>query len=248
MVNTIMRLQELLNEYYDLNPVSDIAFLPIDDPDEELGSGYFSHVNAIKDNPHDVTKTSYYGPSDEEDFDSYERNQGEDADGYVVFLRALANDRHMQDNIHFPQVRKVAIDENDRIHAEIEKLETLESLSLREIYTMFQRYYPDDPSLESFRQNLRASRKRNRRGRSRLRRLPDQLSSRIAVDAMDKQGRSKSYELNTAIRWIGVLGQQERFNIDIHSNNLMARRTPYGIIPVINDPLGMARSDWPGWN
>ena len=36
MVNTIMRLQELLNEYYDLYPVSHIAFLPIDDPDAEL--------------------------------------------------------------------------------------------------------------------------------------------------------------------------------------------------------------------
>lgn len=185
-----------------------------------LGAGYFSSVYAHDDNPHDVMK-----------FPRKEYNKG-DVDGFRIFMSALAADKEMQSNPYFPRFRMIRKFEKGKEHsytARMERLFPLESLEVEDLYSILERIYSDEfakevldrsntPQLYFFKQVAKTVGHTVEKGWD-LEKVTDPLFEQAAD-------------------WIHELGLREGFYVDLHFNNMMVRRTPYGSQLVLSDPLG----------
>lgn len=240
-----MRLFELLNEY-EMPPIKTVKREPTyfydyskedyamdQAPDERsgtdrikkdpklktLGAGYFSSVYAHDDNPHDVMK-----------FPRKEASKS-DTDGFRIFISALAKDKEMQSNPYFPRFRMIRKFEHGDEHsytARMERLFPLEDLEMEDLYSIVERIYDDELATYLY---DRAS-------------LPHLFYKQLAK-AVSNTVESKWHVENItdahfaeATDWIHDLAEREGFYVDLHFNNMMVRRTPYGSQLVLSDPLG----------
>jgi hypothetical protein len=240
-----MRLFELLQEY-EMPPVKTVSREPIyyydyskedfamdQAPGERsgtdrikknpkvktLGAGYFSSVYAHDDNPHDVMK-----------FPRKEFNKT-DTDGFRVFISALAEDKEMQSNPYFPRFRMIRKFEKGDEHsytARMERLFPLDSLETEDLYSIIERIYDDETAAYLY-------------DRASLPHLYFKQVATIVSNTVEKGWHLEKVSdplFTEAADWLYELGQKEGFYIDLHFNNMMVRRTPYGSQLVISDPLG----------
>ena len=213
-----------------------------DSKTQRLGGGRYSVAVQNPDNPHDVVKmskssTGYMG--------RIEQN-----DGYIVFANALAKDKDMQDNIHMPKIRtyKVTAD-NQRYQARLETLEPIQKASARELYEAIRRYFPYDSLFAEDQSKIDWIKKQLQKANSikagstiantDLHRWVQMRLKGMFVEFINSipAQPSASNELNNAYNWIVELGRETGFYIDLHDDNIMLRRGPYGIVPVLNDPF-----------
>jgi len=176
----------------------------------ELGRGNFSKVEPDSD-PHMVTKRSIkpMGPS-----------HNLKADGFNQYVRMLsAND--VMDNIHFPKVYKAntSTDKNNdhRNTFTVERLESLTSISSEEFQGLVERCF-NRPVSDI-----------------------DVMAERISESCESEYERKMYIKMETLFEACEImqrLSQESDFGLDLHSDNLMVRRTPMGLQIVISDPFG----------
>lgn len=173
-----------------------------------IASGDNSNVTNDRSDPHMVRK--------------YNKNPMDDAaDGFEAFINYLI-DHDLMDNIHFPQVYEVKhLDDTTGTHVnkfQIEKLIKLESLSREELVALTNSHFnPELVTADPFFIATTVSDAVT---------YPAQLNMKVKMES-----------LKEALQIISDIRKEERRHLDIHANNLMVRRTPYGPQLVIADPF-----------
>jgi hypothetical protein len=218
LLNSSMRLSEILREYdidYKRVPVKK-APTAGDRPDmKSLGQGYFSDVYAPAGAPHDVVKINY---------------QVDVKDGYHAFVKALIDNERARDSIYFPRIRSVRELQTPGadfpyLLVRMEQLLPLQALTREELIGLATRH-TDIPEKD----------------------IVDQYEIWDIIYLISKAINPRTHspykvtdtKLKNAIRWVEELGKKENSSVDLHSDNIMARRTPYGPQLVISDPLGLS--------
>lgn len=236
-----MRLFELLNEappvvkYHRQSPTTSVSDrLPqvtggkTAQGSQTLGSGVFATVYGHDDNPHEVVKVS--DPAD-----------AKNIDGYEPFIRELSRDPSMHENPHFPRIQIVRniydprANNNRQYIVRMEKLYSWDKLSAEEFEVMVTNTFK-----HSYIINIISG-------------LPSWVEAdkwkRLYFEWLDKGFISSNYiheraytalklpELQQALSKIAKIADNERVRIDIHTNNIMFRKTQYGPVLVITDPL-----------
>jgi len=236
-----MKLYELMLREYDVKvspamPTSDMYGRLSKGTGEFIGQGKFADVYGNDTNPHDVMKISK--SQDQIGHSSL------DVDGYTAFLQAIANDKEMQDNPHFPRIRQVRMDkDNKQFQARVERLTPLQKLSPRELYELIRRYWPTAESKLKYLQGhvklIKNSDKEDLRDRVENFQTSAENSIVDLVQATYNGNTQSSYkELNTALDWLYATGHNTNFQPDLHRFNIMIRRSNTGNTLVLNDPLG----------
>lgn len=224
-----MRLFELIQEDpFDVKdytrsrvPTTPLKPLPSEDT-EQLGAGWFSKALTHKDLPQDVLKmTIRDGPRD----------------AYETFLRALASDPEMRDNIHMPRIRSAKVittpSGEKSLMVRVERLESVSNLSERDAYELAKKLV----------------------GRETAHKLKNEPSYRVGtlketpwvgalLTVLDYLFQEEiapreilDDELRNAYIWAKKKGAEIDVTFDLHLENWMIRRTPYGPQLVINDPF-----------
>ncbi len=153
-------------------------------------------------------------------------------DGFNYFIENIIKSDSF-DNIHFPKVyniKKITDKEGNWIHKyDVERLIPLKELSNREIYRLF---------TDNFKRHVKEYEKMDSYD------LEDTRSNIgfILSSAIRKNDHSelRSAELKKAVSLLhnmNTRASDEGHFMDLHSDNVMARRTPYGLQLVINDPF-----------
>lgn len=182
---------------------------------KELGGGYFSDVYAPAGAPHDVVKINY---------------EVSTKDGYHAFIKALIDNERARNSIYFPRIRSVrelqAPDADfPYLLVRMERLLPLRALTREEIISLAIRH--TDITEED------------------VERQDDYDIAKLLSDAINPMYHSPykvtDTKLKNAIRWIEEIADKERVFVDLHSDNVMARRTPYGPQLVLSDPLGLSK-------
>lgn len=182
---------------------------------DELGRGAFSKVRPDREDPHMVTKQSVTPLGS---------NHLDKADGFDAFVKMLI-DNDLMDDIHFPKVYKAQkVTDKTGTHKHnytIEKLEPLKSLSREELASiedshMNPGYDEDFPIWERIYDACRSARARE---------------MYIKMESLKESCQS-----------LEDMGDYSDFRLDIHRDNLMVRRTPYGLQLVFSDPFGVLKA------
>jgi hypothetical protein len=239
-----MRLFELLQEdpftVQDIERKNLVGFGPLGQTSRELdkktqflGAGYYSTVLSSDDNPHDVVKGS--------------RGTTKQKDGYEAFIRALANDPEMRDNIHMPRIRSAKVmsstdGKKSNLLVRLERLHEIRHLSEREAYDILVRLIGRENARKYW---LHAM---DMPGGSKMRtNWPWVLGEYLDAYSAEKETRTEypilDAELLQAYKWASSIAKKEGWVMDLHSGNWMIRRTPYGPQLVISDPFAMRWSE-----
>ena len=211
-----------------------------DHPDvKTLGTGAFASAYRHKKNPYDVVKGS---------------KASKEIDGFRAFYDALASDEEAQSNPYFPRFRAMSKytgdDDRSSYIARMEPLEKYSSISDRERKMLLDKIFSehghdvikhyweeeklragwaDDAYLEDedlykhdvFAWAIRAALENDTWG--------DELRWEI------EDGKFKK-----AIEFLQNHAKASEFELDMHFNNMMIRRTSVGPQLVFNDPFGMS--------
>lgn len=174
----------------------------------ELGRGVFAKVVPNNKDPHSVVKKTKVPFGDKHTFKK---------DGFKSFTELLG-EGDIADNIHFPRVYKVdtVTDRNgtQRHEFEVERLVALSDLSTEEVRAVAEVHF--DVEIKSLKQLA-------------------SIVSNACESLNTKYIRSDS--LAEACLILGKYEKKHRIGLDLHSDNLMVRRSPHGYILVINDPF-----------
>ncbi len=182
---------------------------------EHLGTGHFSSVYSDpKRTPHDARKVSR--PRDLHEIDGFYH--------YMVELEKWPDNG----NPYFPRFRAIKIyhgpDDLTVYSAQMEKLIPAKSgASEREV--IFRRIFGDEEG-KGF---------AKRHSLFEVVEAAIQKYGNLADKIIDK-------DLLSAANFIQRVSEKHSAGVDIHSDNLMFRRTPYGLQLVITDPLSFSRS------
>ena len=215
-----MKIIDILREYeidYKQKKVKKPPVVPGDtEKFKRLGSGYFSVVGVSDDSPQDVVKVNMYGDL---------------KDGYNAFVKALIDNERARNSVLFPRIRsvrelKTPEDEYPRLLVRMERLEPLFNLGIEELRHMVARY--TSAKVEDLEYNNDKF---------------DMINLFVDIIRGDSLVSAKvtDTKLKNAIQWLQEIAQEEKFFFDLHSENMMVRRTPYGPQLVLSDPLGLSR-------
>ena len=184
---------------------------------DELGRGAFSKVTPDHNDPHLVKKTN---------ITPLGKQHADKADGFEQFVR-LIDESGMNENIHFPRIyRATKVTDAQGTHRSsysMEKLEPIKSLSFEDSKTLEQTHmtegYSEDASLSD--------------------RLYDACRSPSA-----RERYVKMESLKEACEALYEMDDVSDFRLDIHKDNIMVRRTPYGVQLVFSNPFGLVKDYW----
>lgn len=181
----------------------------------------FSKVRDKRNDPHLIQKYSHTPMTSEWE------------EGFMLFTKYIVK-HDLMDNIFFPKIYKVGqIKDANGKHIDkydIERLEQTTSLSHDEFVAIYDKIFNNPPKV--YNERVLASQLHN------------------AIEHFDGSN-IKDPELLTALEAINKLANEVKrkylklhvtVNVDIHSDNIMIRRTPYGPQLVINDPLAVLRN------
>lgn len=196
-----------------------------------LGGGHYSHAFTTKDNPHDVVKGTSGNASIE--------------DGYEGFIRALAADEEMRDNIYMPRIRSAKVirstknPNKKRLLVRLERLYNLGDLSEREAYDMLVKLIGRENARSYYAMLLSFDMQQTKMKTNWPYVLKEFLS--------DYSYKNTDYpildeEFIKAFEWVKKVAREESWQMDLHSENWMFRRTPYGPQLVMMDPLAWRKS------
>lgn len=186
-----------------------------------LGTGNFSKVRSTRD-PHVVKKSSI----------STTRGNPELDDAYWDFVNLVLKNK-LWENPYFPRFyRKTSIQgEKDTSHhsVEMERLESIEKA-------------PNEDLIPMIRKAL------NKKGREYVKAKAEEVGGKGAlIFAFSTVINSAVYdgnlsligddELAKALKILNLYAKNSSVKIDIHEENIMARRTPVGLQLVITDPF-----------
>lgn len=193
-----------------------------------INHGHFSSVYGHPDNPHDVVKAT---------------RRFSEEDGYEAFIRALAEDEEMRDNIYMPRIRTARVITSTKTDQKasmvrMERLEPLSKLSEREAHMLFVNLVGNETALKAkaeyddswgvaafcWRQSLTSF-------------LNYHSSGRIASTAINEDWLE-------ALAWVRNVASERGWSMDLHSENWMVRRTPYGPQLVITDPFSWKKVNY----
>lgn len=192
----------------------------------------FSTVRNNRDDPHTVVKHNFR-PMNPVQWDSMP------TDGFNFFIEALIR-KDAMDNIFFPKVyniRKISDNHGQYIHKYVtEKLYPLNSLEVDDLKKIY------GECLYGYKK-AGFNEEEEHYPRKMARAIAGALS-----DAVENQdfSRIKSDELKEALQILLVIKNEfskRGAGFDLHSDNIMARRTPFGVQLVINDPFSY---NWAG--
>lgn len=183
----------------------------------------FSVVTHKENDPHMVRKHNYR-PMDPKASRRFR------TDGFNFFVQELIN-RDAMDNIYFPKVysmKKISDDSNQYIHTyKTEKLYDMKQLSREELLKICEEIFGPDDMSNDFDEND----------------LISIIAGKIEYALINYDYSDiKSDELINALQILAGIAKDaikspEKYRLDVHTQNIMARRTPYGPQLVINDPL-----------
>lgn len=178
-----------------------------------LGSGYYSVVRQDKTDPHMIKKD--------------QRSSDYLADDpYHIFAKEILENK-LYDNIHFPKIYKSTgfKDSTGRtiMRWRMERLTEMSKLSPEEVGNLFEKYFNPD-AIKGHGRTIEV-----------FAYLIDKAVSRNDFDIIEDP------ELKEALQQIRIIYDKYGrtvMSVDIHSANIMIRRTPYGNQIVITDPFG----------
>lgn len=198
---------------------------------EFVDSGHYSTVYTSKENPHDVVK----GTSGNARLE----------DGYEAFLRALADNEEMRDNIYMPRIRTARVirstkdPSKKRLLVRLERLNNLSALSEREAYDMLVRLIGRDNARQFYKELLSYDAERNKMKTSWPWLLKEFLTD-YAYNTSDYQVIDE--EFLKAYKWVKQVAKEGNWQMDLYGENWMFRRTPYGPQLVMIDPFAWRKS------
>lgn len=186
---------------------------------DQLGDGAFSRVRPDHRDPHMVNKETRKPLG----------GQTGREDGFGPFIRYLVKHGHM-DNIHFPKVYKAnrTTDRNNehKDSFQIERLEDPRKLSKEEIAFLIEANFTDrmyEHSVEEMASVL----------------------ERSVTSDMILEKYVGSDTLKEAIHIVRAAKKELGFQLDLHQENIMVRRTSTGLQLVISDPFGYSNNPVP---
>lgn len=235
-----MRLYELLTEeppvvkYHDAKP-AERPHLPSNPlragSTRYQGGGVFADVYGHDDNPHEVVKISRPAHST-------------NIDGYEAFIRELSRDPEMYNNPHFPRIQLIrnVHDKGTGDRQYIVRMERLYSHSAlsKEEYDIMVEHTFKPWYIKSVERDL-PDWKKNNVGKEVFFNWMEYGFTSMSYIPEAAYTKLKSKELQSALSKIAKLADQYYVRIDIHSGNIMFRRTQYGPVLVITDPLSGAQ-------
>lgn len=197
-----------------------------DQKTQMVGDGSFSRVYQHADNPHEVMKFSHA-------FQAHE-------DGYHDYILEIAKDKEIQANPWTPRILSIRSHKDEdgslvNYSVRLEALQPLSSLSFREVESICERTF-DRKSLEKIYQEAIKFPKNTRRAvyvESLMLELYRALKSEEYVYTFAKDPHLIEYMEWHQYIWMNYTRQH---TIDLHDENIMVRRTPYGPQLVITDP------------
>jgi len=185
-----------------------------------VGAGQFSTVKKDRD-PHFVQKTS-------RDADMA-RN-----DGYWYYIKKVI-DNNLWENPYFPRVyefKKFYKGSNAHYRVKLETLVQMEDLNKPELIAVVSRMIGDDPEYLGIIQPYHHENDIMDLIKQIFRRVWDGKKS----DKMDTNFIS-------AMKALKEINKNTNYLYDLHKGNIMARRGPHGVHPVIVDPFSFWRSN-----
>ncbi len=204
--------EETTGEYED-DPIPPMPRVLRDPNVYHLGTGSFASVYTHKDQPHDVRKLS--------------RRQGSNRyDGFWTYIIALS---HHSDNgnPYFPRFRSITnyVDPKQGSYSvQVERLDHIDSISKREAMALMERMFGDNTGY--LLKDMKPNGFRISNVIADMFRSEDAPARRLIVDE----------DLRKAIEFI-KMQESGRVFLDVHSDNMMIRNTPYGKQLVFSDPL-----------
>jgi len=206
----------------------------VDNPDiETLGSGAFATAYRHKDNPYEITKGS---------------KASKKPDGFKTFYDALSKNEDAQSNPYFPRFRAMSKyhGENDRQSyiARMEPLEPYKNLSEKEREMLVNKIFNEHGTdvINHYWEEEHRDRD-HPRGRGQYfagEKFAWAIRAALENDTWGDELRwtieDKKFE--QAIEFLQEAAEKYEFDLDMHWNNLMVRRTSLGPQLVFNDPFG----------
>jgi len=190
-----------------------------------LGSGNFSKVRTTSD-PHLVKKSSVETTTGNPEKD----------DSYWDFIDFLLKNK-LWENPYFPRVYKKTSmhGKEDTSHHSVvmEKLEPISNAEHDDLLAIIRKSFN-----EKGREEIK-----NRYSEERGYKLPDSIA-KILDDAVHRGNLSfiKDEQLEKALKILNLYAKHSKVGVDIHSENIMVRRTPVGLQLVISDPFSFKLS------
>ena len=267
-----MKLYELINEHefpkiktHDRWKVPDLydyegedAYVDDDDlqPDynpatndpkvKTLGTGVFATAYQHKDTPYDVTKGS---------------KATRTPDGWQALFTALSKDEKAQSNPYFPRFRsinKFKGNPNDKgvprqsYVVKVETLEPYKNLSGKEREMLVNKLFDEhgeDVINHYWEEDTRD--RHHPRGRPEIA-AGEKLAWAIRACLEGDEGWEdelrwtiEDKKFLQAIEFLQKASKEYDYNLDLHRENIMIRRTSVGVQLVLNDPLGFSSSERP---
>lgn len=213
----------------------------VTNPDiENLGTGAFASAYRHKDNPHDVTKGS---------------KATHIPDGWQALFTALSKDEDAQSNPYFPRFRSINKfignynDEGEPRQSYVVKVEALEpykNLSEAERKMLANKIFNEhgkDVINHYWEEENRRTRRPNPGGEIRAGEkfawaIRACLENDTWADELRWQIEDKKFE--QALEFLQKTAKETDYEFDLHSENMMVRRTSVGPQLVLNDPLGFS--------
>ncbi len=223
--------------YFDDDDEQPIGGNPhVDNPDiETLGTGAFATAYRHKKNPYDVTKGS---------------KASKEPDGFKSFFDALSKNEDAQSNPYFPRFRSMSSyhGQNDRQSyiARMEPLEQYVALSGKERQMLVNKLFGEhgidiiNHYFEEENRNIpwrgKDPTKEQFQGEKLAFAVQNSLENDTWADELRWQIEDKKFL--QAIEFLQDAAKKYDFDLDMHYNNLMVRRTSVGPQLVFNDPFG----------
>ena len=183
----------------------------------DAGEGVFSTVKQDRD-PHLVKKTSKYAEDTHKD-------------GYWFFIKNVI-DHKLWENPYFPRVyqfKKFSKGDDAHYRVQLEKLVDLNSISKKELYAMARKVFG-----ESGMKDVIEKEEDIIQIPAALEHLCENLyDGEIHTEGLDP-------DLVSAIATLRKMNAN-KFEYDLHRENIMARRGPHGLHMVIVDPFSVKR-------
>ncbi len=207
---------------------------------ETLGTGVFATAYQHKDTPHDVTKAS---------------KATSVPDGFQALFTALSKDKEAQANPYFPRFRSInkfkhKYSAKQSYVVKVETLEPYKNLSGKEREMLVNKLFDEhgeDVINHYWEEDTRD--RHHPRGRPEMA-AGEKLAWAIRACVEGDEGwedelrwtiEDKKFE--QAIEFLQKAAKEYDYNLDLHRENIMIRRTSVGIQLVLNDPLGFSSSD-----
>lgn len=198
---------------------------------KNLGTGAFSSAYQHKDNPYDVAKGS---------------KATNIPDGFKAFFMALADDKEAQANPYFPRFRNINIfkqkddwadDSRESYMVKMEPLEPYDKLSKAERKMLINKIFSEH-GIDVINHYIKKNPYYNAPGWKLAMAVQAALENQEWGDELRWQIEDDKFK--EAIEFLQKTAKEYDYEFDLHSGNLMVRRTSVGPQLVLNDPLGFS--------